>query len=58
VIIAFGWLVSWLVGGVLFVLATAVSSGPVSGLMIIFGILLAGGIGGGVTFRQYLQAQR
>jgi hypothetical protein len=47
--------VSWLVGGLLFVLATTALSGPASGLLIIVAILAAGMIGGRVTFQQYRQ---
>jgi hypothetical protein len=53
--IALGWLLSWLVGGLLFVLATTAFTGPLSALLIIFAMILAGAIGGGVMFVQYFQ---
>lgn len=56
VMLALGWFLSWLVGGLLFVLATTTFTGPVSAFLILFAMLAAGMIGGGVTFKQYQQA--
>jgi hypothetical protein len=52
-IIALGWLLSWLVGGLLFVLATIAFKGPLAGLLIIIAMILAGVTGGWVMFSQY-----
>jgi hypothetical protein len=52
-IIALGWLLSWLVGGLLFVLATIAFKGPLAGVLIIIVMILAGVTGGWVMFMQY-----
>jgi hypothetical protein len=57
-IIALGWLLSWLVGGLLFVLTTIAFKGPLAGLLTIIAMLLAGVIGGGVMFSQYRETYR
>jgi hypothetical protein len=54
-IIALGWGVSWLLGGILFTIATTAFVKLLSGLLVIVAMLLAGGIGATIMFRQYLQ---
>ena len=57
VFIALGWGVSWLIGGLLFIVATTAFVELLSGLLVIFAILLAGAIGSAIMFRQYRQVQ-
>lgn len=54
-IIALGWGVSWLLGGILFTIATTAFVKLLSGLLVIVAMLLAGGIGATIMFKQYLQ---
>ncbi|HKZ70398.1 MAG TPA: serine/threonine-protein kinase [Anaerolineales bacterium] len=56
--IALGWGLGWLLGGILFVIATTAFVELLSGLLVILAMLLAGAIGGGVTFMQYRQASQ
>jgi hypothetical protein len=52
---ALGWGLGWLLGGILFSLATQVPVKPLSGLLVILAVLLGGATGGGVMFTQYRQ---
>jgi hypothetical protein len=52
---ALGWGLGWLLGGILFTLATQVPVKPLSGLLVVFAVLLGGATGGGVMFTQYRQ---
>jgi hypothetical protein len=45
----------WLVGGILFTLATQVPVKPLSALLVVLAVLLGGATGGGVMFTQYRQ---
>jgi hypothetical protein len=56
-IIALGWGLSWLLGGVLFIVATSAFARLLSAMMVILSMLIAGGIGSAIMFRQYRQAQ-
>ena len=57
-IIALGWGLSWLLGGILFLIATTRFAGLPSALLVILSTLLAGAIGGVIMFRQYPQGQQ
>jgi hypothetical protein len=54
--IALGWSLSWLVGGLLFIVATTAFVELLSGLLAILAILAAGAIGGSMMFTQYRRA--
>jgi branched-chain amino acid transport system substrate-binding protein len=50
VIIGLGWVLSWLLGGVVFAGATRLPSGPASAVLAAFGVALAGALSGWITF--------
>jgi hypothetical protein len=54
--IALGWSLSWLLGSILFVIATTAFAKLLSGLLVLLAAMLTGAIGGGVMFSQYRQA--
>lgn len=54
-IIALGWGISWLLGGILVMIATKRFGELLSALLVILAMLLAGTLGGAIMFRQYLQ---
>jgi predicted Ser/Thr protein kinase len=54
--IALGWGGSWLLGGILFIIATTAFTNLLAALLAILAILLTGTMGGGVMFTQYRQA--
>ncbi len=56
--IALGWSAGWLVGGLLFIIATTALVELLSALLAIVAVLLAGALGGAVMFSQYRQALR
>jgi len=56
--IALGWGVSWLLGGLLFIIATTAFRGLFSALLVILSMLLASSIGGAILFSQYRQAHQ
>jgi predicted permease len=54
--IALGWGGSWLLGGILFIIATTAFTNLLAALLAILAILLTGTMGGGVMFTQYRRA--
>ena len=57
IVIAFGWWLSWLIGVVLFVMATSTSAKLLSAFLAILAIVLGGVVGSWVMFAQYRRAQ-
>jgi len=55
--IALGWGLGWLVGGIAFAIATQVPLKPLSGLLVILAIGLAGATGSGNMLRQFRGAR-
>ncbi len=50
VVVGLGWGLSWLLGGVMFAVGTQVEPRPLSGVIVVLAIALAGGMGGWITF--------
>ena len=57
-VITLGWGVSWLLGGILFIIATSAFVDLLAAVLVILAMLLAGAIGGVIMFKQYRQAQQ
>jgi hypothetical protein len=50
VVVGLGWGLSWLLSGVMFAVGTQVEPRPLSGVIVVLAIALAGGMGGWITF--------